>query len=165
MASASLTRSPFNSNPANRHTNACSSNFRIILAGGHDFQSCRNWRTILPALAAEACVQGSSSSLAVAAARGVFAFGSCFAAVFSGEALSQPWHLLPTLSSSSSLGVFPPSVISAFVQPLLPNAFDRQQVIHALERAVRLAHLQNLLCRGRTNPRHLLQFGGAGAIQ
>ena len=49
-------------------------------------------------------------------------------------------------------------VFAHFFEPFGPQAADRQQVVHALERSIRLAHLQDFLRRRRPNPRHLLQF-------
>ena len=49
-------------------------------------------------------------------------------------------------------------VLAHFFKPLRPEPADRQQIVNALERAVRLAHLKNFFRRGRTNPGHQLQF-------
>src|SRR6266851_1639175 len=49
-------------------------------------------------------------------------------------------------------------ILAHFFKPLRPQATYRQQIIHALERAVRLPHLQNLFRCRRPDPRHLLQF-------
>src|SRR5579859_2967178 len=56
-------------------------------------------------------------------------------------------------------------VFAHFFEALWTNALDGPQIIHALERAIRLAHLQNLLRDHGPDPRHLLQLVRRRGIQ
>jgi len=51
-----------------------------------------------------------------------------------------------------------------FFQALRPEPANGPQIVDALERAVRLAHLQNLFRRRRPDARNLLQFPGRRGV-
>ena len=55
-------------------------------------------------------------------------------------------------------------VFAHFVEALLSEAANGQQIVNTFERPVRFAHLQNLLRGGRTDSRHLLKLCGSGGI-
>jgi hypothetical protein len=56
-------------------------------------------------------------------------------------------------------------VLAHFFEPLRSDPTNGTQIIHAFKRAVRLAHLQNLVRSHRPNPRHQLQLLRSGRIQ
>src|SRR3989442_642052 len=49
-------------------------------------------------------------------------------------------------------------ILPHLVESFLPDSLDRQQIIHALERAIRLPHLDDFFRGHGAYPRHLLQF-------
>jgi hypothetical protein len=49
-------------------------------------------------------------------------------------------------------------ILAHFFEALRAKPANRQQIVHALKRPVRFAHLQNLFRRRRPDPRSLLQF-------
>src|SRR5438309_11047252 len=55
-------------------------------------------------------------------------------------------------------------VLAHFFEALRPESPNRQQIVFALERAIRFSHLQNFFRRCRPNPRHLLQFFGRRGV-
>src|SRR5258708_19703693 len=59
-----------------------------------------------------------------------------------------------------------PTVITcAFVHAFQPDTFDRTQIVHAPEGAIRFAHLQNLVRGRRADSRNLLQLQRRSRIQ
>jgi len=48
-------------------------------------------------------------------------------------------------------------IFAHFFEALRAQAANRQQIVHALERAIGLVHLHNLVRRRRPDPRHQLQ--------
>jgi hypothetical protein len=55
-------------------------------------------------------------------------------------------------------------VLAHFRQAFRTDAANRLQIVDTFKRAVRFAHLQNLVRRRRTDARHLLQFRGRRCI-
>jgi len=109
------------------------------------------------------CRYGSSSSFADGSGE------SCFLPGFRGGRFSRrclPRRRLCARGRLLGLRRLPNrQILPHLFQPFRANSLNRQQIIHALERAVRLPHLEYLIRRRRPDSRHLLQLRRARGIQ
>lgn len=55
-------------------------------------------------------------------------------------------------------------IFAHFVEALLADAFDGQQIINASEGAVGFAGVEDFLCGGGADAGDLFQFGGRGGV-